>query len=152
MITLGLSLVKNYALTDTTTSPALGTGSTETTVTVNTQEITLSTFLSYYTSGSFEKIILQDYVTLKGLQPAPLPAKTRFRPQATKAYTILEAQMPPQTSLQDLGISTTGATTIEVIYTQQSTIANIFVEHILPIIFFVLVLVVLFRFMSPKGG
>lgn len=151
LITLWLSLVKNYSLSPETVS-TVGTGSNEISVTVSTTEINLSNFLAYYQSGSFEKIILEDYVTLKGLQPTALPEKTWFSPQATKAYTVMQTQMPPQTSLQELGILTTWATALDIIYTEQSTITNIFVEQILPILFFVLVIVVLFKFMSPKGG
>lgn len=128
------------------------TGAKESFVTVKTTEVDLSSFLAQYASWSFTKIVQEDVLTLKGLIPTTVPAKTRFAPQAEKAYNAIKTKMPPNTSLQDLGITTTGSVTVDIVYNEQSALASIFFEHILPILFFLLVLVLLFRFMGPKGG
>ena len=152
IITLWLSLVKQYM---SPSSPAWITEqelTKEITTTVDTTETDLSDFLAQYSSGTFEKIIQEDGFTLKWLIPTTIPAKPLFWPQATKAYNVITTKMPPNTSLQELGITTTGATTVDVIYNEQSALATIFLEHILPILFFLLLIVLFFRFMWPKWG
>jgi cell division protease FtsH len=152
LITLWLSLFKQYT---TPTSP-LGVWAwseiQEVTTTVETTETTLSVFLAQYASGDFETIIQEDGLTLKWLIPTTIPPKPMFGPQATKAYDVVTTKIPPNTTLQDLGISTTWATSIEIVYNEQSALTSIFLEQILPILFFLLLIMLFFRFMWPKGG
>lgn len=118
--------------------------------TVKTTETDLSDFLAQYSSWTFTKIVQEDGYTLKWYIPTAVPPKPLFWPQATEAFLVLKTKLPPNTTLQDFGISTTWSTTIDVVYNEQSTVANIFLEHILPILFFLLLIMLFFRFMWPK--
>jgi len=151
LITLGLSLVKQYTWSLT---PAWNNQETPQAVTtfVKTTETDLSDFLAQYTSGGFETVIQEDGYTLKGLIPTTIPVKPMFGPQATKAYDVITTKMPPNTSLQEIGITTTGATLIDIVYNEQSALATVFLEHVLPILFFLLMIVLFFKFMWPKWG
>lgn len=152
LITLWLSLVKQYTWTSVTWTATAGQETPQEVVAfVETTETDLSNFLAQYNSWWFEQVIQEDGYTLKGLIPTTIPVKPFFGPQATKAYDVVTTKIPPNTTLQDLGISTTGSTTVDVVYNEQSALANIFLEHVLPILFFLLMIVLFFKFMWPKG-
>lgn len=151
LVTLWLSLVQQYAL------PSSPVGKEqaeikEVTTMVKTTETDLSAFLAQYASGDFEKIVQEDGFTLKGLIPTTIPPKPLFGPQATKAYNVIETKMPPNTSLQELWISTTWATLVDIVYNEKSALASIFLDQILPILFFLLMITLFFKFMWPKWG
>jgi cell division protease FtsH len=154
IITGWLSLLNNYQWTafTNTTNQWTGTDVKEISTTVKTTETDLSDFLAQYSSWTFTKIVQEDGYTLKWYIPTAIPEKPLFGPQATEAFTVLKTKLPPNTTLQDFGISTSGSTTIDVIYNEQSTLANIFLEHILPILFFLLLITLFFKFMWPKWG
>ncbi len=119
---------------------------------MSTTKTDLSDFLAQYASGTFVKIVQEDGYTLKGYIPSNEPVKSWFGPQSGKAFTVISTRIPPDTTLDDLGIKATGNIPVNVVYNEQSTLANIFLEHILPILFFLLLIALFFRFMGPKGG
>jgi positive regulator of sigma E activity len=63
-----------------------------------------------------------------------------------KEYVVYTTNKPPETSLVDLGISLTGSTIVNVDYSESSMIARLLLEQILPLVFFIFLLVLAFKF------
>ena len=148
LITSGLRFLKNSTITTD------GEGET-TVVTKTTKEINLNEFMSLYTDGSFEKVELKDVVKLRGFQVATwdnIQEKTILGTKVDKTYIMYTTNKPPEVSLIELGIDPTGDTIVNVDYSENSLLARVFLEQILPLIFFIFILVLAFRFFWPKGG
>lgn len=122
----------------------------------NRQEVALTEFLAYYQSGSFAKVALIDDSQLEGYilqsteeKSIPLNPGEELE---IRRYTVFESSKPISSSLQDLGISLSGAKTALVIETTQPSILGKIFEFVGPILLFLLVLFFMFKFMLPKGG
>lgn len=128
----------------------------ETTITSSTsEEVDLNKFLELYNSEAFERIELKDTVKLSGYEVLVNTGevKTNFLwVPIDKEYLVYTTNKPPETSLVDLGISLTWSTIIEVDYSENSMIARLLLEQILPLVFFIFLLVLAFRFFWPKWG
>lgn len=117
------------------------------------ENINLNEFLSLYNEGSFEKIELNDAVKL-----AWYKINTWTWAKDTNAlgiaidknYVKYMTNKPPEMSLQDLWIIATGATLVDITYNESSLFARLFLEQILPLIFFIFLLVLAIRFFGPK--
>lgn len=117
--------------------------------------VNVTTFVNLYNQGTFEKVIVTDGVKMAGYQVVtPITQKKNFfNVNVEKQYLIYEANKPVDTSLQELGISLSGATTpIDIAFEEKSLLGSVFIEQILPLLFFVGVLLLAFRFFGPKGG
>jgi positive regulator of sigma E activity len=65
-------------------------------------------------------------------------------------YKKFETNKPADTSLGELGIDLNGTTIVDVQYTETSLLTSILLEQILPLVFFIFVLVLAFRMFGPK--
>lgn len=111
--------------------------------------------MALYQTGAFEKVELKNGISLEGYQLQQLTgSQTNFLGvQIDKSYIIYQTSKPADTSLPELGISLTGTTTpVNIIYDEQSLIGQVLLEQILPLIFFIFILILAFRFFGPKGG
>ena len=142
-ITVGLWFVKNSQL-ESHLDGNVGV------VTKSTEDVDLNTFLSLYEQGTFHKIKLEDLVKLRGFEEVALTGddvrKSIMGTPIEKAYVIYESYKPPETSLIDLGINLTGETIIEIDYNEGSLLGRVFLEQILPLIFFIFIIILAFRF------
>lgn len=119
-----------------------------------TDQVDLNTFLAEYASWTFEKLVLKDVVTLEGYQllewETPAPWVFGLTPKDAVVYKKFETNKPADTSLGELGIDLNGTTIIDVQYTETSLLTSILLEQILPLVFFIFVLVLAFRMFGPK--
>lgn len=124
-------------------------------LTQETDQVDLNTFLAEYASGTFEKLVLKDVVTLEWYQllewQTPTPWVFGLTPKDAKLYKKFETNKPADTSLGELGIDLNGTTIVDVQYTETSLLTSILLEQILPLVFFIFVLVLAFRMFGPKG-
>lgn len=142
-ITTWLRFVKNSALT--------GTGEL---VSKQSEEINLNEFLSGYNSGLYEKVELKDGIKLQWYQLLPGDAEPNVLGIVPdKNYKVRETNKPVDTALEDLWFNLTGAAIpIDVKYDETWFLTRLFLEQILPILFFIWLLLLLFRFMGRWGG
>ena len=119
------------------------------------KDVSLNAFLADYKTGMFDKIQLIDNTLLawyileeeKQIQTA----LTFWEEVKQQFYTVIQTNKPTMTSLEDLGISVTWDTIIEVKNTEKTILMSI-LEFVWPIVMFMVVLFFLFKFMMPKGG
>lgn len=114
----------------------------------------LTAWLALYQSGSFDKVKIVNDTILEGYQQEDkqgnVPLMSLQSNVKVVYYNIFSAQKPATTSLKDLGISLTGSTAISSSLEEQNVWSKLLMENILPMIFFLLVALFLFRMMSPK--
>lgn len=149
LITIGLWFLKNSQREQNISGDSNVTQSTS-------EEVDLNTFLNLYNTDTFDKIRLEDTVKLKWYEEHTLSGdalKTNiFGKKVEKIYTIYTTSKPPEMSLQDLWISFSWNTIVEVDYDEWSVIGKLFLEQVLPLVFFILILVLAFKFFWPKWG
>ncbi len=120
------------------------------------REVDLNEFIKLYKDGYFDKIKLQDsvdlrwYVFMTGSQEVTSMAFNQAL--EVEKYNRIETKKPADSSMTDLGFDFMGDTPIKVDYTQRSTLASMFLEHILPLVFFVFILAFVFKLMRGKSG
>ncbi len=118
-----------------------------------TQEITLNQFLSGYTNELYEKIDLKDSVLLQGYELLDTEAQPNIlgvTPE--KNYRIWETNKPLDTSLTDLWLTLTWSTPINVVNDETSFLTRLLIEQLLPILFLIWLLLLLFKFMWRWWG
>ena len=82
----------------------------------------------------------------------PNPLITMFGIKIDNYYKLITTNKPIDTSLSELGFSLTGSTTpLKITFTESSLIEKLFVDQIVPLLFFLLLLVVFMRLMGGKG-
>lgn len=147
IITSLLRFVKNWSLQQWADGDPLMT-------TVETQQVDLNNFLELYEAWTFEKVALKDVVKLEWYVPFTGKVEQTFPATLFKGdsqwYTVYKTNKPSDTTLTELGITATGSTVLFVEYTEKSLLTSLFVEQILPLVFFILILVLAFRFFGPK--
>jgi len=116
-------------------------------------DVSLNEFLAYYESWSFTRIMLTDdtklawYVLLEETtKPSVFPNSEDI---SVSSYAVFRSRKPVSTTLTDLGISFTGSVAIESEETEASVLWKI-LEVVWPILLFLLVMVLFFKFMMPK--
>ncbi len=121
-------------------------------VSKTSEEVDLNEFLKRYSNQEFEQIILKDVVKLEWytLYTGQDTASWFMQPKADKLYTVYKTNKPADTSLPELGIALTGSTIVDVQFDEQWMFAKLFLEQILPLIFFILILLLAFKFFGPK--
>ncbi len=141
-VTTGLWFVKNSSL-----------GATGEIISKQTEEIDLNEFLSGYNNGIFEKIELKDQTTLQWYQVLDTePQPNVFGITPDKNYRIWETIKPFDTSLSELWLSLTGSVPIEVKIDETNFMTKLLLEQILPILFFLWLLLLFFKFMGRWWG
>lgn len=122
-------------------------------VITETKKVSLNEFLWNYKSGSFEKIKLNNdtemdwYVYMWTGKTIPLMTlKKKFVEQN---YIVYKSQKPLSSSLQDLWISMTWATLIDVSF-DKATMFEKIIEQVFPIILFLLAFLLIAKFAMPK--
>lgn len=105
-------------------------------------EASLSAFMEYYNSWSFEKI---EVINDKKLNWYILLSET----EKQKEYDILKSEKPENSSLSDIWIDVLWNSRI-VVKTEEDSIVKSMVKEILPLFLFLIIIAVAFRFMMPK--
>jgi len=117
------------------------------------KDVSLNDFLSAYHSGDFQKVVVEDDNNLKWYNSLGLVKKTSFMSTRTElekeVFDVYETSKPSSSSLTELGILMTWAVDVEVIYTEVSMLQKI-LELVGPIFLFLIVLLVMAKFMMPK--
>lgn len=120
----------------------------------STNEMDLTAWLSLYHSGTFERVKIINDTTLEGYQKedkqGDVPLMSLQSDVKVVYYNIAKAQKPATTDLKDLGISLTGDTIIMATTEDGDVWSKLFLENILPLIFFLIAALFLFRFLGPK--
>lgn len=122
----------------------------------NTTERDLTARLGLYQSWSFERVKVINDITLEGYVPTDrqdtAPIMSMQSNVKVVYYDVIQAQKPATTTLQELGISLTGDTQITASTQEENVWSKLFLETILPLIFFLVAALFLLRFLGPKGG
>jgi|GEM_PF-2057813 len=117
----------------------------------NTTEMDLTAWLAIYQTGAFERIKVINDTTLEGYQPIEkegnLPLMSLQTDVKVMYYNVLTAQKPQNATLKDLGISLTGETIVMASTEDEDMRSTLFLENILPLIFFLVAALFLFRFL-----
>lgn len=119
------------------------------------QEVDLNSFIKSYKEKQFEKIEIVDNTQIKWYinewaweDQTSMLLRENFK---QIKYKILKTNKPWDTSINDLWFSLTWSTPIDIKVTQDSMLSKVFLEQILPLLFFVFVLIILLRLFGPKG-
>lgn len=119
-------------------------------------DLDLTQWLTIYQSGTFEKVTVINDTILEGYQKidkeSDIPLMSLQSDVKVVYYNLITSQKPMMTELKDLGISLTGATAITASSEDQNVLSKLFLESILPLLFFLVAAILLFRFMGPKWG
>ena len=120
------------------------------------EEVDLNAFLRLYQDESFERIVVKNNSQLEWYMPSTdsdveeRQSLFALAPQVvTVVYTTL---LPDHLSLTDLWFSLTWDVPITVTQDERSVLARVFLEQILPLLFFVLILILAFRMFGPRWG
>lgn len=117
------------------------------------KEVDLNAFVKLYKDNTFERVEIQDNTKLKWYQhKEDSSTKTMLWWDIKQvSYNIIKTNKPQDTSLNELWLSLTWSTPIDIKVTESSMLWKIFLEQVLPLLFFVLVLVILLRLFWPKS-
>lgn len=126
---------------------------TDTLVSKTTEEVDLNEFLERYSNEEFEQIHLKDVVKMEWYVPytGAIEARGFMKPKADKLYTVYKTNKPADTSLPELGISLTWSTIVDVKFNEQWLVSKLLLEQVLPLVFFIFILILAFKFFGPKG-
>ena len=120
----------------------------------NTTERDLTAWLGLYQSGSFERVKVINDTMLEGYIPTDkqdtAPIMSIQSNVKVVYYNLIQTQKPATTTLQELGISLTGDTLITASTQEENVWSKLFLETILPLIFFLVAALFLLRFLGPK--
>ena len=129
---------------------------------ITKNEVTLNEFVETYDQWIFEKIELIDATTLIWYESTVKTWSTTtanwfvsmaLRKNVTYEYfNQFVTNKPIDTSLSELWLSITWATTIDVIYNEKSLLQSLFFDQVLPILLLIILFIAFFRFFGPKGG
>ncbi len=124
----------------------------------NTQtEVSLNDFLTKYQDQEFQRVIVENEIKLKWYKKSETtksqdPYTNILRKDSSAAsYDVFYAYKPLDVTITELGITPFDKTELLTKFEKQNTIVSFLVNHVLPLIFFVWLLMLLFRFMGPKG-
>ena len=119
----------------------------------DTKEISLNDFLKQYNAWTFTKIILEDETSLKGYEYLETWASVPFmtvKKNLTEQYVnLFETKKPLGTSLNDLGISMTGAVIVDVKFNEKSWRSQL-LQDVWPLLLFFVIFILILRFAMPK--
>ena len=118
-----------------------------------TTDVKLNEFLALYQKGTFEKIVVSDATTMEwytniGTGDA-IPSMTLGSKVSVTNYTVSKTSKPLDSSLEDMGISLTWSTIIDIKYTEQSFLGWLF-SDILPFLIILAVFALFMRFGPSK--
>ncbi len=116
-----------------------------------TNPMDLTAWLGLYQSGTFEKVTVINDTLIDGYQKSEKTGDGFFPADYPVVYyNVFSSEKPANTTLKDLGISLTGSTPITATTEEGSTLSKIFMEDILPLLFFLIAAFFLLRFFGPK--
>lgn len=121
-------------------------------------ESNLNDFLDAYASGDFVRVEVENEVQLKWYSLTDKTVKDLNLPpwivtnSTDPVYNVLLTKKPGETSITDLGIDPKGTTEVIITYTQRNWLVAFFVDQLLPLLLFVAIFVLLFKFFWPKSG
>ncbi|MBP6910332.1 hypothetical protein KBC03_01930 [Patescibacteria group bacterium] len=117
----------------------------------NTRASDLTARLALYQSGTFEKVTVINDTLIEGYQKSEKTGGSFFPADYPVVYyNVFTSEKPENTTLKDLGVSLTGSTPITATTEEGNTLSKIFMEDILPLLFFLIAAFFLLRFFGPK--
>lgn len=118
-----------------------------------TSEINLSNWLAFYQSWTFQKITLDNWKNLKGFVFVKTGSQSGFlgEDKPTNQYIEITTKKPLETTIEELWISLTWATTFTTTYTEKGMFM-VFIEQFGGIILMILIFSFIFKFMMWKGN
>ena len=132
VVLIGISAIQWYLLNESQSEEKIN----------NEIEWSLSAFLEYYNSWSFEKI---EVINDKDLAWYILLSET----EKQKEYDVFKSEKPENTSLSDIWIEVLWKSNI-IVKTEEESILKSMVKEILPLFLFLVIITIAFRFMMPK--
>jgi ATP-dependent Zn protease len=161
-ISYGLYILQGISLNGIVANTAVQSGSLTNgvgrTAVVETKEVNLNQFIELYQQNNFSKIELKDGVKLEGFQltsggKAENPLLGIMGVKIDTQYKVITTNKPVDTSLAELGFQLTGTgTPINVIFEKTGMLEKLFLDQVVPLLFFVLLLILLSRLMGGKMG
>jgi cell division protease FtsH len=116
------------------------------------EKVNLNKFINLYKQNKFEKIEVIDNTLLKGYEKVEQLKQNLKSMTFQKSfeipeiiYNVYKTYKPANTNLKDLGISLTGNTKIIVKYTHENMLQKIFIDQIVPMLFFIFLLILVFK-------
>jgi ATP-dependent Zn protease len=122
-----------------------------------TKDVSLGELVNGIQSQRYEKIkiindtLVQGYMVTTGAVET-VPSMSLQKSVPVKTYTIETSEKPIRSTLQEIGISLTGSTEILVETQSENTLTRIFIDQILPTLFFFAAIIFFFKMFGPKGG
>jgi cell division protease FtsH len=122
------------------------------------EEVDLNTFLALYQNNEIERIVVKNNQILQGyweqveLEDTSRWMSNRFSLPPEVTVPVFTTYLPAQTSIQDLWFSLTWVIPIIVTQDETSLLSRVFLEQIVPLLFFIIILVLAFRMFGPKWG
>ena len=122
-------------------------------INTKSEDINLNTFLSWYNSWLFEKVELKDGKKLQWYELLQIEAEPNILGiTPDKSYKVWETNKPIDTSLTEMWLILTGAIPIDIKSDETSLMTRILLEQLLPILFFLWIILLFFRFMWKWWG
>lgn len=153
IVAIGITLLLYFVWANTTQTEENGV--TYINKITKTNKVTLNEFITAAQNGEFAEIKLSKETMLQWYRATSgentMPSITLQKDIKTRFYTVDKTEKSAMTSLTELGIPLTGDTKIIVSSQAEWMFTRMFVEQIIPTIFMLLMLLVLFRMMMPKG-
>lgn len=117
-----------------------------------TQEITINEFVEKYNNSIYEKVELNDGIELRWYQVLTGELSPNiFWITPDTNYQIRQTNKPVDTSLLELWLALTGSIPVDITYDESSFIERLFLEQLIPLLLFIGLLVLVFRFMGRWG-
>lgn len=123
---------------------------------VQEKEVDLNTFLELYNTNTFDHINIHDSITLEWYQKLPhtntVNSMMLRQSFDQNFFSLYKTKKPAEVSILDLWLSLTWETKINIFYNEQWFWSKLLLDHVLPLIFFVLFIGLIFKFFGPKAG
>jgi hypothetical protein len=120
-----------------------------------TKTLSLDTLVENIQANKYEKIKIVNETLVEGFlaytgATESLPSLTLQKNIPLKTYVIESSEKLYSTKLEDLGISLTGDIEVIVETKSENTLARIFIDQILPTLFFFVAIIFFFKMFGPK--
>lgn len=118
-----------------------------------TKEVTLSKWIELYNNNNYKKVEIEDGIDMKGF----IYTWTGTKPslfginKEVDQYILIKTKKPLDTSINELGLSLTGATSINTIYNEKSWFM-LLLEQFGVMILILILFIIGARFILGKGG
>ncbi len=120
-------------------------------------ETSLGDFIVQAQTGAYEEIkvindtYLEWYKKTTG-DKTSIPTLSLQQDVPVEYFAVDRTQKPTTSSLKDLGISLTGATTITISSEEEWFASRVLIDQVLPTVLFFIAIIIFFKMFGPKGG